>query len=189
MSIKTAIKKAAAAVQAAVLPHENPSPVAETTVAQVIPVPPEEDSGAHAAHEAGRIHRKLTEQRVGEQDCQKLDQGTRQAIIRSLNFDRHGKPRIPPNAFLENEASGALFTLEGKPADLGQERVDLPVRIRDTRSDEDMTAVYGHPAEVHELSQPDEPAVPQPVTQANRRRTRAEYLEYKRKRKERGGYR
>ena len=168
MSLKTAIKKAAAAVQAAVLPHENPAPVAGTTVSQVVPAVPEEDSGAHAAHEAGRIHRQLTE--AQQQDQYKLDGETRRRIIEALNA--FGPPK---NAFLENQDTGACFNFDGTPADLGQYEIERPVRVRDTASDEVVELV-------NILEQL--PTVePQRVTGANRRMTRAEYLEYQRKRK------
>jgi hypothetical protein len=168
MSIKTAIKKAAAAVQAAVLPHENPAPVAETTVATVVPAVPDEDSGAHAAQEAGRIHRQLTQAR--QQSQYTLDGETRRRIVENLNH--FGPPR---NAFLENPDTGVLSMLDGNPVE--GVPLQMPVRVRDVASDgiAELLAPLQGPAP--------KPQPVQPVTGADRRMTRAEYLEYKRARR------
>jgi hypothetical protein len=169
MSLLDAIKRAAARAHVSTLPHENPAPVVETTVATVVPAVPDEDSGAHAAQEAGRIHRQLTE--AGQQSQYTLDGETRRRIVESLN--RFGPPR---NAFLENPDTGALRTLDGKPVE--GVPLQMPVRVRDVASDgiaELLSPIQG-PAPKYEPVQP--------VTGADRRMTRAEYLEYKRARKE-----
>ena len=165
MSIKTAIKKALASVQVSVLPHENPAPAAETTVAQVVPSPPptEEDNSRANAGEAMRIIQQLS-----VKDEYKLDGETRRRIIESIN--RGGPPR---DAFQENRFTGRLSALNGTKLDAPPTApLQQPVRVTDTASDE---IRFG----------PDLPSgtktTPQEVTGSKRRMARAEYLEHKRR--------
>ena len=165
MSIKTAIKKALASVQVSVLPHENPAPAAETTVAQVVPSPPptEEDNSRANAGEAMRIVRQLA-----VKDEYKLDGETRRRIIESLN--RFGPPH---DGFQENRYTGKLTALDGtKMEQAPTVGLQQPMRVRDAASD----AVGFQP----DLPSPAR-AIPQEVTGSKRRMTRAEYLEHKRR--------
>jgi hypothetical protein len=169
MSIRTAIKKALASVQIAVVPHENPAPAEGTTVALVVPAPPptEADNMRANATEAGRIIRQLATAPI--QDVYKLDGETRRRIIASLN--RYGPPK---NAFQENKDTGKLSTLEGVPLNKAPEyKAETPVRVVDTETDKvgaiDITPALPRPV----------PGMPQKVTGSRRENRRIGYLEHK----------
>ena len=94
MKLSNAIKRGAVAVQAAIAPHENPAPVEGTQAATIQPAAPSEERDLQEAHaNALRIVESLTRQSREEKENAQygIDEGTRKAIIYSLN--RYGPPK------------------------------------------------------------------------------------------------
>ena len=102
------IRKALASAGAVALPHENPAPVAETSIAQVQPAQPsEETSDAQFRQAAGRVISQL--QRKQTESKYDLDAATRAAIVAQINAA--GPPR---NAY-GFDTSGRAKNLDGTP--------------------------------------------------------------------------